>query len=146
MAYRVNERENEVMNQKARVLRERRTSLRGPLEYQDGTAWLPARWRDVSRTGAAIQTARCLRPGRKLGVRFVSPLDAVTPVTLVARVAWCAPAVDGPGFVSGVAVYRDVPDTALAFAAVGYRAQRREAAAQFDEEATDDAMSLPRAV
>ena len=134
------------MSQTARVLRERRTSLRGSLEYQDGTAWLPARWRDVSRTGAAIRTARYLRPGRKLGVRFVSPLDAGTPVTLPAQVAWCAPAVDGPGYVSGIAVYRDAPDAALAFAAVGYRARRREAAAQFDEEETDDAMSLPRAV
>jgi hypothetical protein len=106
-------------------LREVRTVCGGRLTYRhDGPADSgPARWCDVSRTGARIALGRYLRPGRWVTLEFDAPLVCGAPVQVRARVVWCRPSGDGLSFEAGLSVLRETPELALDFAALGYRAR-----------------------
>jgi hypothetical protein len=89
------------------IAREARTELGGTLRYGYGAPEDTgvAQWVDVSRSGAAIQLGRYLRPGREITLEVNSPL-----------------AMNG----AGLLVYRDTPEMALDFAALGYAARRQQ--------------------
>jgi len=107
--------------------RETRSALYGGLDY---TCAGPsdtgsARWRNVSRTGAALELGRYLRPGREITLEFNSPLALSRPLRVRARVVWCRPEASGIAFTAGVAIYRDTPELALDCAALGYAARQQ---------------------
>ncbi|MBI1320318.1 MAG: hypothetical protein GC168_15430 [Candidatus Hydrogenedens sp.] len=115
------------MGLKSSQNREMRNALRGALQYtcagpdDEGTA----RWLNVSRTGAAISMGRYLRPGREITLVFDSPLAYSHPHEVRARIIWCRPAGGGIEFTAGLEIYRDTPEMALDFAALGYAARRQ---------------------
>lgn len=108
------------------TLRECRTPLGGRVLYQqeDPRDAGVARWRDVSRTGARIGIGRYLRPGRWITLAFDAPLVQGAQLEARARVVWCRPAEDGLTFEAGLCILREMPEMALDFAALGYRARR----------------------
>ncbi len=114
------------MIQAVERIRERRTPVAGCVAYrlESGDTGRAA-WLNVSRVGAALRLGRYLRPGKRLCLRFASPLPAGGTVELPARVVWCRPVAGGVEFDAGLVVRRDTPEAALAFAALGYAAQRR---------------------
>lgn len=102
-------------------MRERRLMFGGRLIYRyDDAEHATAHWLDVSRVGAKLRLGRYLRPGRVIELDFASPLDG-EQVRLGARVMWCEQVKEAPEFVAGVHVRRETPETALAFAALGYQ-------------------------
>lgn len=108
-------------------VREARTALAGSVAYgyegprEQGVA----RWANVSRTGGAIVLGRYLRPGREITLSFESPLVHSGPLSVRARIAWCRPSGTKGEFVAGLAIYRDTPEMALDFAAMGYAARQQ---------------------
>ncbi len=105
--------------------RELRTPLEGPLTLRcNAKDTAPAHWANISRTGAGIRMGRYLRPGRRVRLFFDSPEHPGKSVEMNAHVIWCKPRRTGHVFDAGMAVHRSVPETALAFAALGHRAQR----------------------
>lgn len=107
--------------------REARTELGGALRYsyaapEDSGV---ARWRDVSRSGASIELGRYLRPGREVMLEVSSPLVLNGPLKIRGRVVWCRPAAEAGRYVAGLFIYRDTPEMALDFAALGYAARRQ---------------------
>jgi hypothetical protein len=108
-------------------VREARTEMVGTVQYSYGTPedCGVARWCDVSRAGASVRLGRYLRPGRELTLHVNSPLAASGPLTVRARVVWCAPLGDAGQYAAGLMVYRDTPEMALDFAALGYAARQQ---------------------
>jgi len=109
------------------IAREARTELGGTLRYGYGAPEDTgvAQWVDVSRSGAAIQLGRYLRPGREVTLEINSPLAMNGPLKVRAKVVWCAAARKSGHFNAGLLVYRDTPEMALDFAALGYAARRQ---------------------
>lgn len=110
------------------IAREARTELGGTLRYGYGAPEDTgvAQWVDVSRSGAAIQLGRYLRPGREITLEVNSPLAMNGPLKVRARVVWCTAARTAGHFNAGLLVYRDTPEMALDFAALGYAARRQQ--------------------
>ncbi|MBI2434207.1 MAG: PilZ domain-containing protein [Candidatus Hydrogenedentes bacterium] len=101
-------------------IRERRIGTSGTLTYHyDGGECGAAHWLDVSRVGAKLRLGRYLRPGRQLEIEFASPLSG-DAIRVAARVMWCQ--MKGAAeFLAGIHVRREQPETALAFASLGYQ-------------------------
>ena len=101
--------------------RERRIPLSGCVAYRYESAESgTASWRDVSRSGTALELGRYLRPQRNLSLHFNSPLDSTTTHVLPAKVMWCRRIANSSRFVAGLHVFREDPEAALAFAELGY--------------------------
>ena len=118
------------MIQAVERIRERRTPITGRVAYHTESGETgPSTWLNVSRVGAAIRLGRYFRPGKRLSLRFASPLWFDADVEIAARVAWCHPLPGGIEFAAGLQVLRHDPESVVAFAALGYAAQRDEKAA-----------------
>jgi len=107
--------------------REARTELAGSVAYayEGPRDCGEARWANVSRAGGAITLGRYLRPGREVTLSFESPLVSSGPLSVRARIVWCRPAGHSGEFEAGLAIYRDTPEMALDFAAMGYAARKQ---------------------
>lgn len=118
------------MTKLEQTAREARYILGGSVQYTYG---LPvesgmAQWCDVSRAGASISLGRYLRPGRELSLAIPSPVTPGVVVQVRAQVAWCAPAGEAGQFVAGLLIYRDTPEIALNYAALGHWARSTNSA------------------
>ena len=107
--------------------RESRERLDGRLEYACGEPNSAgfADWRNVSRTGGSVRLGRYLRPGREIAVWFESPLAAEQMVRVRARIQWCRPSGTPGAFTAGLAIIRDTPEQALAYAALSQAAREQ---------------------
>ena len=106
------------MNRTGYLMRERRCPVNGRLDYVCGDSDAgKAQWQDVSRCGARVRMGRYILPGRMLRLRFTSGRGAGS-VEINARVAWCRQMPGTLDFVAGLALWRDEPEDALAFAAL----------------------------
>ncbi len=150
------EQRNEKMETQATTTREIRTPAQGTLTCLTQGSYRIAKWVNLSRVGAQILLYRELNPGETIWLSFESPFAADKQVILEGRVVWCAPrestrlrdreqridemdqhvAEITPASASrsqiqqvwyaGIHVLRDNPDAALAFATLGYLAQRMQ--------------------
>lgn len=102
-------------------MRELRTPLTGTFAYASGCGEAGrAEWLNISRTGAAIQLGRYLRPGHLIQLLLESGNDAEWNIP--ARIAWCVSIPGTLQFQAGLAVQRTTPENALQFATLGYGA------------------------
>lgn len=144
------------METQATTTREIRTPVQGTLVCRTQGSHRLAQWVNLSRVGAQILLDREVKPGEAIWLSFESPFAADKQVLLEGRVVWCAPRestlfrereqhVDEvvqhvaetkpasaprypirPVWCAGIQVLRDNPDAALAFATLGYLAQRMQ--------------------
>ena len=103
------------------IMRELRTPLSGSFAYASGCGEAGrAVWLNISRTGAAIQLGRYLRPGHLIQLSLESGNDGGWSIP--ARIAWCVSIPGTLQFQAGLAVQRTSPESALQFATLGYEA------------------------
>lgn len=102
-------------------MRELRTPLTGTFAYASGCGEAGrAEWLNISRTGAAIQLGRYLRPGHPIQLLLESGTGEEW--NFPARIAWCVSVPGTLQFQAGLAVQRTNPESALQFATLGYEA------------------------
>lgn len=106
--------------------REKRIALQGMLTccLENGEI-RSAYWHDISRTGAGVRLHQELPSDIPFTISFLSPLQPYVETCMRAQVAWLRHHTDCGCLAAGLRLFRDDPETALAFAALGYLAEER---------------------